>query len=358
MPATRAPQYPNDLRPTEWQRASSGPKAAFLAKNDIDAHGLHLTNLLAAYARIEWEDEHGHERIRGLQTDLRAYERAAQTLATKIRGMRTVGSEVRVWLERSANQASTMARALDQLNPAPTPAFVPQHFTSLEWRDKISEKCLGQGVEAQLESWHQKCSKPLSRMTPVELVAASQVATLLLDALRKAETRCGAAQQGSKTSVEEYRKKVKRFQDLVKDAARARNDRNQFRTQLTTLEQIYEDKELLRAFVKQSEASFCDSTVKAWILYKERKYEEMVRTYGPENDYNILGPDNQILLNRYVNRKLVGSVDVQGALHRCGESFVSMLEGDFLTRTFNQPTCKPFNDYLAARFPIQEFHIV
>jgi hypothetical protein len=362
MPAS--PQYPNELRVAEWQRTASGPKAALLDSREISAHSLKLTNLVTTFSRIDWEDVDGEsQKITAYESSLRDYERAAQALATKIRGMRAVGSEVRVWLETSAGKAGTFARQLEQLRraeqrTAPKPAFRPQHFTSQEWREKISEKCLGEGVEAQLDTWQLVCTPPLHTMDEAELVSASQVATLLLGALDKAEARCvGPSQQGSKTSIGEYRRNVKAFQVLVKAAVNALVDRKKFRTGLTKLDQVWEDKNLLRAFYAHSIPSQLEQTVKAWILFKERKYEQMVRTHGPDNDYNVPDGTNEILLDKFVRQQPLEDKVLNGVLSMCEYCLKQQLEADFLARTFKQQNCQPFNDYLVAKYPIQDFHI-
>jgi hypothetical protein len=237
--------------------------------------------------------------------------------------------------------------------------FKPRLFTRREWTDNIASVCLQQGVEACLDKWQDDCTKPLSEMTEQELVAASQVATLLDAALNKAAKKCGALQKESKAGIGEYKKIVKKFQDLLKDTLTIHHIRDKFRESLT-LDMIFEDREITAAFFAFAKQKFFEDRVKAYVMFKQGHVKEMVRTLGPGDDYNLGGEINKVLLRKFVQEEDVPVETLKAALSKCKIALETMLRDQvriFKGNNQGNAPSEAIQKYLIKRWPAEDFRL-
>jgi hypothetical protein len=238
--------------------------------------------------------------------------------------------------------------------------FKPKLYTRKEWQDNRSMFLKGLGVGEGLDQWQRNCVKAISKMTKEEVATAFQTSKNLLAALDKAEGKCGSSQAESKAGIGEYKKKVVEYQNLLKEANTAFTKRAAFTDGLKSLDDLHKalnaDAAFKQHFLASAKKAYVDETLDAWLLWKDKKFTDMVRKYGPKNDYNIPGPENEKLLNVFVRKTTLTPEALKAAnaaLNDMGTQFTEMLgPGNGFVATYKKSFAAEF---LVKKFPVKDF---
>lgn len=187
--------------------------------------------------------------------------------------------------------------------------FKPKLFTKKEWEDNRSSAAKGSGVGKALDAWNAKCPNNLQTITLKEIADAFTTATALDKALDVARKKCDPkAQKETIAGIDAYKTVVADYQKALKLATVAVSKRKAL-TESLTFAAVYADKELLAAFVVFSKkVAHIYEPLHTLILWDAKKYEEAVKLYGKDNDYNIPPAHNAALMNAF-GGKDSGQVD-------------------------------------------------
>jgi hypothetical protein len=121
-------------------------------------------------------------------------------------------------------------------------------------------------------------------------------------------------------------------------------------------------RESLIAFCK---SEYCEKTLDGWYLWKQKKFTDMVRKYGVDNDYNIPGPMNNVLKEVFLGNtaptpeklKLASTVlnngSIPGASVSLGMTFGATLGPQGATGRFHES--KAYQAYVGKKLPIADF---
>ncbi len=244
------------------------------------------------------------------------------------------------------------------------PGFKPKLFTKKEWQDNRDPALKGSGVGAALDQWQKHCPKDVGALDKEEIVKAFKVSKELLAALKKAEDAAKAKGLLDEIKgVEAYKKKVLAYQTLLKSAAVPLGQRDAVRQSMKKLDTAYaamsKDPGLKEAVTAAAKKAFVFEAFDAWILWKEKKYPAMVARYAKDNDYNIPGPENEILKKAFSLDKSDRTKDVLDklvpTLQGLGSHFKMMVQDDFFNR--GDRLKASLDEYLAEKYPVREFSL-
>lgn len=188
--------------------------------------------------------------------------------------------------------------------------FKPKLFTKKEWEDNRASAAKGSGVGKALEVWQSKCPYDLQEITVKEIAEAFSAAQALDKALDVARKKCDPkAQKETIAGIEAYKSIVAEYEKALKAANSAINKRKTLVDSLT-LDTVLGDKDLLAAFIIYAKKkAFIYEPLHTLLLWKAKKYEEAVKLYGKDNDYNVSKPINETLVNAFGGKDR-GSVDL------------------------------------------------
>jgi hypothetical protein len=189
--------------------------------------------------------------------------------------------------------------------------FKPKLFTKKEWEDNRSPTAKGSGVGKALDAWNAKCPNDLQNITLKEIAEAFSTATALDKALEVARKKCDPkAQKETIAGIEAYKTVVDNYQKALKAANVALNKRKALAESLT-FDVVYADKELLGAFVTfTKKVAYIYEILHTKILWDAKKYEEAVKLYGKDNDYNVEAKTNKALMDAFGGKDR-GQVDLK-----------------------------------------------
>jgi hypothetical protein len=250
------------------------------------------------------------------------------------------------------------------------PGFKPTLWTKKEWQDNRAPACKGCGVGEALDQLQPHRNKPISGMTAEDLSKANAVLGKLQVALQKAEGKCGPNQKDTKAGIGEYKKAVGEFEKKLKAATEMQIKRtNILKAQpLRTLDEAYtkinSDADYKAALIAFAKTALLADPLDAWILWKEKKFTDMVRKYGPKNDYNLSDKVNNVLVEVFVSKKnltpdlvkaasqvLNGGVPPGGG-QTIASSFQEMIVNGVFPRFHKSDL---FMKYLFKKLPIADF---
>lgn len=189
--------------------------------------------------------------------------------------------------------------------------FKPKLFTKKEWQDNRSPAANGSGVGKALDVWQAKCSYDLVAMTLKNVAEALSAATALDKALDVALKKCNPkAQKETIAGITAYKAIVDAYQKALNATNVSLNKRMTLAAGLT-LSSVMGDNELLTAFtVYAKKKAFIYGPLHTLLLWKAKKYEDAVKLYGKDNDYNVNAETNKTLLDAFAGNDR-GSVDLK-----------------------------------------------
>jgi hypothetical protein len=253
------------------------------------------------------------------------------------------------------------------------PGFKPTLWTKKEWQDNRAPACKGCGVGEALDQLQPFRNKPISEMTLENISKANATLGKLMAALIKAEGKCGPNQKDTKAGIGEYKKAVGEFEKKLKTATETHTKRANMlkeppKSSDVVFAKLSSDADYKAALVEFSKAIRVEKTLDAWILFKQKKFTDMVRKYGPNNDYNLDGNVNQVLLDVFVSRKnltpdriklasqLLNGTPTDGfPCQGIVSSFNEMFGQGGVTDRFRQS--EHFKKYVIKKLPIAESRI-
>jgi hypothetical protein len=250
------------------------------------------------------------------------------------------------------------------------PGFKPTLWTKKEWQDNRAPVCKACGVGEALDQLQPYRNKSIATMTPEDLSKANSVLGKLMAALNKAESKCGPSQKDTKTGIGEYKKAIAGFEQKLKGAIEINTKRasalNQYPDSLDgVFARMGTDADYKAALVEFSKIDDTAKEFDAWILFKQKKFTDMIRKYGPSNDYNLSGPVNEVLLEVFVSKKNLtperikeASQILSGGKPKGGgqgilSSFNEMLGPGGMTGRLHQS--EHFKKYVLKKLPIADF---
>jgi hypothetical protein len=250
------------------------------------------------------------------------------------------------------------------------PGFKPTLWTKKEWQDNRAPACKGCGVGEALDQLQPFRNKSISGMTVENISKANATLGKLMAALIKADGKCGPNQKDTKAGIGEYKKAVGEFEKKLKTATETHTKRaNMLKTYPMNLEEVYtklsSDADYKAALIEYSKTDATTKTLDAFILFKQKKFTDMVRTYGPNNDYNIPGPANTVLLEVFVSKTnltpdriklasqlLTNSAKMPGTHESIPGSFRQMLGPQGASGRFHKSD--GYKTYVAKKLPITD----
>jgi hypothetical protein len=250
------------------------------------------------------------------------------------------------------------------------PGFKPTLWTKKEWQDNRAPACKGCGVGEALDQLQPFRNKSIATMTPENLSKANSVLGKLTAALNKADGKCGPNQKDTKAGIGEYKKAVVEFEKKLKAAIEAHTKRATALKQFPySLEDVFTrmgaDADYKAALVEYSKADHTEKEFDAWFLFKQKKFTDMVRKYGPNNDYNLSAPVNEVLLDVFVSKKnltperikmasqLLNNVKPSGFTSQgIDSSFFQMIGPGGVTGRFHQS--EHYKKYVIKKVPIAD----
>lgn len=178
--------------------------------------------------------------------------------------------------------------------------FKPKLFTKKEWEDNRSPAAKGSGVGKALDVWQAKCPYDLQTITLKEIAEAFSAASALNRALDVALKKCDPkAQKETIAGIAAYKSVVDAYEKALKATNSALNKRKVLAESLT-FDVVMGDKDLMAAFtVYAKKKAFIFEPLHTLLLWKAKKYEEAVKLYGTDNDYNVSRDTNKILLEAF-----------------------------------------------------------
>jgi hypothetical protein len=252
--------------------------------------------------------------------------------------------------------------------------FKPKLLTKKEWQDSRPIVCKGCGVGEALDQLQGFRNKSIAAMSIDDVYKANAVLAKLTAALQKAEGKCGSLQKDAKAGIGEYKKIVADFEKRLKAIVLVQTSRaNELKKQPATLDEVFarigSDAAYRDALVAFTKTEYTDKTLDAWLLWKQKKFTDMVRKYGPNNDYNISGPINTVLLEVFVGRTAPTPEKLKLASHllnngshpgapgtgTIGGSFSQMLSTTQQGATGRFHRSDAYKTYVAKKLPIADF---
>lgn len=184
-------------------------------------------------------------------------------------------------------------------------------MTKKEWEDNRSPAAKGSGVGKALDVWQAKCSYDMQAITIKEIAEAFTAASALGKALDVALKKCDAkAQKETIAGIGAYNTVVADYEKTLKVTNSSKKRRKMMIDSLS-FDAVMADKELLTAFtVFTKKKAFIYEPLHTLLLWKTKKYEEAVKLYGKDNDYNVSNETNKILLDAYAGKDR-GKVDLK-----------------------------------------------
>ena len=178
--------------------------------------------------------------------------------------------------------------------------FKPKLFTKKEWEDNRASAAKGSGVGKSLDAWQKSCPYTLQTITVKQIAEAFSAAAALDKALDVAKKKCDPrAQKETIDGIEAYKSIVADYLRALKVANAAIAHRKALFTSLT-FKTVLADKDLLAAFVVYAKKkAFIYEPLHTYLLWQAKKFEEAVKLYGKDNDYNVAAPVNAVLMNAF-----------------------------------------------------------
>lgn len=235
-------------------------------------------------------------------------------------------------------------------------------MTKKEWEDNRSSAAKGSGVGKALDGWQAKCSYDLTAMDLKGIAEAFSAATALDKALDVALKKCDPkAQKETIAGIAAYKAVVDAYQKALKATNVALSKRKALAEGLT-FDVVMGDKDLLAAFmVFAKKQAFIFEPLHTLLLWKAKKYEEAVKLYGKDNDYNVIKETNVALMDAF-GGDTRGSGDLKklaAAIKSVPDEVTKMLKDSRHYRGSSSSFDK-YDLYLAVvekRFPIVDFTI-
>ena len=162
-----------------------------------------------------------------------------------------------------------------------------------------------------MDAWNASCPYDLQAITLKEIAEAFSTASALDKALEVARKKCDPkAQKETIAGIEAYKSVVADYQKALKLANTALNKRKTFAEDLT-FDVVYAVKDLLAAFVVfTKKVAHIYEILHTLILWDAKKYEEAVKLYGKDNDYNVEMKTNKALMEAFGGKDR-GQIDLK-----------------------------------------------
>jgi hypothetical protein len=242
------------------------------------------------------------------------------------------------------------------------PGFKPKLFTKKEWQDNRSTAAKGSGVGKALDVWQAKCTFNLKNATVKEIADAFAAASALDKALDVARKMCDPkAQKETIAGIDAYKDVVAKYQKALKAANSSLQKRKQVIDSLD-FNTVVNDKELLAAFIEfAKKKAHIYEPLHTYLLWKAKKYEEAVKLYGKDNDYNVSNATNQVLLKAFGGRDR-GTADLK-VIAEAVKSVPTQMQQMLGDARHYKGSSASFNNYetftklMDKKFPITDFAI-
>lgn len=243
------------------------------------------------------------------------------------------------------------------------PGFKPKAWTKKEWLDaKPPDKVKGSGVEEALDKWQKYCLKKFADMTWDDAAKAQATANALSKAMTTASKKCDPKDKDTLAAILYYKKRADDFSMFSKLCMEANKKRAAYEAGLRNVTQLLADKEAFAVFeIYAKKKAFIWEVVHSHMLCKSKKYEEAVKLYSKDNDYNIPGPMNEILIDNFVKKIRQDQKDVIEAIKslesNVDPSSQMLSDSRHYALPSGYPSLPEWKALLNKKFPIKEYAV-
>ncbi|MEM8576913.1 MAG: hypothetical protein AAGF60_03600 [Pseudomonadota bacterium] len=237
------------------------------------------------------------------------------------------------------------------------PEFKPKQSTKAEWQKARGSAAKGSGVGKSLEGWTKVLVQNFDTVTLTDLAVADKATDVLLKALDTADEKCKKAKDTDTPLVTKaYRKAAIDYKKHVKTKVLPNFKKRHeiLKADIADCVSALSKKPVAPVIIDYAKnKAFFFEVVETYLLCKQGKTAQAVKKYHKDNDYNVDGDVNDILVRAHVNGEEVAPKTLKDAEKELSENVHRMIVDPKHTRGVKAY----LPAYLKKNFPIAEFKL-